>query len=98
MLAGATLAFTTDFDSVPAIPGRWEGIDRTVYASLITCIDKENVFITGQGTLDGQGFAWWELDLTWLALRILDAVGLVHDLRPVPAAVLDVARPASRTE
>jgi stearoyl-CoA desaturase (delta-9 desaturase) len=45
-----------------------------------------------------QGFAWWELDLTWLALRMLDAVGLVHDLRPVPAAVLDVARPASWTE
>ncbi len=59
VLAGATLAFTTDFASVPAIPGRWEGIDRTIYASLFTCIDKENVFITGEGTLDGQGEAWW---------------------------------------
>jgi stearoyl-CoA desaturase (Delta-9 desaturase) len=44
-----------------------------------------------------QGFAWWELDLTWLGLRMLNAVGLVHDLRPVPAAVLDVARPGVGT-
>jgi stearoyl-CoA desaturase (delta-9 desaturase) len=41
-----------------------------------------------------QGFARWELDLTWLGLRALSALGLVHDLRAVPAAVLDVARPA----
>jgi len=41
-----------------------------------------------------QGLARWELDVTWLALRVLGALGLVHDLRPVPAAVLDVARPA----
>ena len=45
-----------------------------------------------------QGFARCELDLTWLGLRMLSAVGLVHDLRPVPASVLDVARPTSSTE
>jgi stearoyl-CoA desaturase (delta-9 desaturase) len=31
-----------------------------------------------------QGFAWWELDLTYLGLRAMAALGLVHDLRPVP--------------
>ncbi len=31
-----------------------------------------------------QGFRWWELDVTWLVLRAMEAVGLVWDLRPVP--------------
>ncbi len=35
-----------------------------------------------------QGFRWWEIDLTWYALRGLAALGLVRDLRPVPARVL----------
>ncbi len=39
-----------------------------------------------------QGFAWWELDLTYLGLRLMSWVGLVRDLRPVPAA-LRHARP-----
>ena len=36
-----------------------------------------------------QGFYWWELDLTWYGLRALAALGLVWDLRPVPASVRD---------
>jgi stearoyl-CoA desaturase (Delta-9 desaturase) len=28
-----------------------------------------------------QGFFWWEIDVSWYALRTLAAVGLVHDLR-----------------
>ena len=39
-----------------------------------------------------QGFYWWELDLTWLGLRLLAALGVVSDLKPVPAHVLDVPR------
>jgi stearoyl-CoA desaturase (delta-9 desaturase) len=35
-----------------------------------------------------QGFFWWEIDLTWYGLRLLAALGLVRQLRPVPAAVL----------
>ena len=58
--AGATLLFTTDFDSVPAIDGRWEGVDGKVYASLFTGSNLDNVSITGRGTLDGQGEAWWK--------------------------------------
>jgi stearoyl-CoA desaturase (Delta-9 desaturase) len=34
-----------------------------------------------------QGFAWWEIDLTYLGLRLLAALGIVSDLRPVPAHV-----------
>lgn len=57
--AGAVLLGNTDFAKTPSIAGRWEGIDRTVYASLFTGLDLENVSITGRGVLDGQGEAWW---------------------------------------
>ena len=39
-----------------------------------------------------QGFLWWEVDLTWYGLRLLAALGLVRDLRPLPARVLARAR------
>ena len=38
-----------------------------------------------------QGFRWWEIDLTWYGLRLMALLGLVHDLKPVPAWVLDKA-------
>lgn len=34
-----------------------------------------------------QGFFWWEIDITYYALRLLSWVGIVWDLRPVPARV-----------
>lgn len=34
-----------------------------------------------------QGFFWWEIDLTFYALKLLSAVGLVWDIRGVPAHV-----------
>jgi hypothetical protein len=58
--AGATLLATQRFSDFPTISGRWEGIERKTHASLLTGIDLENVSITGQGTLDGQGPPWWE--------------------------------------
>jgi len=36
-----------------------------------------------------QGFYWWEIDLTWYGLRLLAALGVIWDLRPVPAEVRD---------
>ena len=38
-----------------------------------------------------QGFFWWEIDLTYYALQMLQRVRLVWDLRPVPQRVLDEA-------
>jgi stearoyl-CoA desaturase (delta-9 desaturase) len=32
-----------------------------------------------------QGFAWWEIDITYGLLLVLSALGLVRDLKPVPA-------------
>ncbi|HEX4852948.1 acyl-CoA desaturase [Arenimonas sp.] len=41
-----------------------------------------------------QGFAWWELDITYLVLRTMALFGLVSDLKPVPANMRG-ARPES---
>jgi len=38
-----------------------------------------------------QGFAWWEIDLTYYALWLLARIGVVRDLRPVPVRALEVA-------
>ncbi|MCC6672905.1 MAG: acyl-CoA desaturase [Planctomycetes bacterium] len=34
-----------------------------------------------------QGFFWWELDVTYYGLKLLSWLGLIWDLRPVPAHV-----------
>ena len=39
-----------------------------------------------------QGFYWWEYDLTWYGLVVLSWLGIVWDLRPVPAHVLQMRR------
>ena len=36
-----------------------------------------------------QGFFWWELDLTWLGLLGLRALGIVSDLHPIPVAAFE---------
>ena len=39
-----------------------------------------------------QGFYWWEIDVTYYLLRGMAALGLVWDLKPVPAARRDANR------
>ena len=39
-----------------------------------------------------QGFYWWQVDLSFYALKALAALGIVRDLRPVPQSVLDAGR------
>jgi stearoyl-CoA desaturase (delta-9 desaturase) len=39
-----------------------------------------------------QGFAWWEIDLTHHALRLLAKSGVIRDLRPVPERVMAQVR------
>ena len=39
-----------------------------------------------------QGFFWWEIDMTYYVLRMLAALGLVWDLKPVPKARRDAHR------
>lgn len=35
-----------------------------------------------------QGFRWWEIDVTYYVLRLMAVLGLVRDLKPIPAWVL----------
>lgn len=39
-----------------------------------------------------QGFRWWEIDMTYYGLRLMAALRLVYDLKPVPAWVAAHAR------
>ena len=38
------------------------------------------------------GFYWWEIDLTYYGLKVLSWLGLIWDLREVPAHVLEAGR------
>jgi len=39
-----------------------------------------------------QGFYWWEVDLSYMGLRVLKTLGLVWNLRPVPSKILEAGR------
>lgn len=47
-------------EDYPEIETRIAGIDMNWPAAILNVIDAENVLITGQGTIDGQGAIWWE--------------------------------------
>jgi polygalacturonase len=83
---GATLLASQRFDDFPAIDGRWEGIERKTYASLLTGEQLDNVTIRGEGLLDGQGAPWWEAFEKAHALRI--ARGLPREAPEPPESPL----------
>jgi polygalacturonase len=57
---GARLRFSTrPADYLPPVFTRWEGVECYNYSPLIYACDCENVAVTGEGVLDGQGRAWW---------------------------------------
>lgn len=39
-----------------------------------------------------QGFYWWELDITYMVLKAMSWLGIIRNLRPVPAHVLAEGR------
>jgi len=59
---GATLRFNPDPAAyLPVVLTRWEGIECMNYSPLIYARDKQNIAITGKGTLDGSASEenWW---------------------------------------
>lgn len=56
---GCILAASTDPADFPLIPTRWEGRTREAHAALIHARSAKNCAITGSGTIDGRGDAWW---------------------------------------
>lgn len=60
--AGATLRFSTNpYDYLPVVYTRWEGMELMNYSPFIYAFEKENIAVTGSGTLDGQSSNkhWW---------------------------------------
>lgn len=45
-----------------------------------------------------QGFHWWEIDLTYYVLRLFQFLGLIWEVRPLPAWVLDPTHPNHKKE
>jgi stearoyl-CoA desaturase (delta-9 desaturase) len=39
-----------------------------------------------------QGFYWWEIDITYYLLKLMSLLGIVWDLRPVPAHIIVAGR------
>lgn len=65
---GARLVFVNDLTAYPPVLSRWEGVNREVYCPMIFADHADNVAVTGNGTLDGQGAFWWrEKELGTLA-------------------------------
>jgi stearoyl-CoA desaturase (delta-9 desaturase) len=43
-----------------------------------------------------QGFYWWEIDITYYLLKVLAALGIIWDLKPVPHEVRDAHTAVAR--
>jgi polygalacturonase len=57
---GASIVFNDNFADWPAIKSRWEGVECYGYSPCIYGENLSNVSITGAGTIDGRGQAWWK--------------------------------------
>jgi len=55
----AVVLFETDRAQYPDITSRWEGLTETGPHPLLFANGLHNIAITGPGTFDGQGAAWW---------------------------------------
>ena len=63
---GAVLLFSVDPSMyLPVVHTRFEGMECMNYSPLIYAIGQENIAVTGEGTLDGQGAAWWSWKGQW---------------------------------
>lgn len=57
---GATLKFSTDPRAyLPVVHTRWEGMELMHLSPLIYAYEETNIAVTGEGTLDGQGKAFF---------------------------------------
>lgn len=93
---GATLRFSTDYNHYfPAVETRWEGLDCYNTHPLLYANNAENIAITGEGTIDGQGSneVWWFMKgrkiYGWQEGMISQTLGgrdtlLVYDIHRTP--------------
>lgn len=55
---GAVILFSDDFNDYPIIETTFEGLDTRRCISPLNAEGKNNIAITGEGTIDGNGDAW----------------------------------------
>ncbi len=73
----ALIKFSQNYsDYLPVVYTRFEGTECYNYSPLIYAFEQDNIAITGQGTLDGQGdnSHWWP----WKSNSSADAIQLVQ--------------------
>ena len=60
---GATLLFAFDLNLYPIVKTRWEGMDCMNYQPCVYAYEAQNIAISGQGTIDGNGSneTWWQM-------------------------------------
>ncbi len=58
---GATLSFIPEPQRYRPVPTRWEGVECFGMHPCVYARDAREVAITGPGTIDGNGGAWWSL-------------------------------------
>lgn len=62
LLKNSVILFSTDPKQyLPLVYTRWEGVELMNYSPLIYAYEQENIAVTGEGMLDGQGSNdyWW---------------------------------------
>ncbi|MBX3274146.1 MAG: acyl-CoA desaturase [Sandaracinaceae bacterium] len=65
---------------------------NNVLLALLTCGEGWHNNHHRYMTSARMGHRWWEIDLTWYGLLALERLGLIWNLKPVPARILDEAR------
>jgi DNA sulfur modification protein DndE len=55
---GALIIYTSDFDQYPLVVSTFEGVDAARCQSPFTAENLENIAITGEGIINGNGFYW----------------------------------------
>jgi polygalacturonase len=58
---GATIVGSEKLEDYPMLPTRIAGIEMSWPAALVNVREQQNVTITGKGSIDGDGPAWWKL-------------------------------------
>jgi polygalacturonase len=71
---GVTLLGSQDLKDYPDMKTRVAGIEMVWPAALLNILDQDNVAITGEGTVDGQGKVFW--DSYWALRKDYDKKGL----------------------
>ena len=88
--AGATLLGSEDPGDYPLIGDPWDKTNQTI-APLIYADHAENITLTGRGTIDGQGQAWWKRH--WLAYPKKGMPGAATPAEMAEAKKVDHGRP-----